>query len=145
MLHERVSSTDKSLRIYDGLYHEIFNEPEKEQVLDDVIAWLDARISAPDPRRSSVLGEAVVALDLPVRLLRPRAQRLPRRLVLQQDVLERLLDAVAYLENGPITAPFVAGLIGERKNWSRATVYCGNRSCSERAGSMFHDDTRTGK
>jgi alpha-beta hydrolase superfamily lysophospholipase len=46
VLHEGVSSQDKTLRIYDGLYHEIFNEPEKEQVLDDVIAWLDARTSA---------------------------------------------------------------------------------------------------
>ena len=26
---------------YDGLYHEIFNEPEQAQVLDDLVAWLD--------------------------------------------------------------------------------------------------------
>jgi alpha-beta hydrolase superfamily lysophospholipase len=47
VLHVRISSQNKSLRIYDGLYHEIFNEPEKDQVLDDVIAWLDARVSQP--------------------------------------------------------------------------------------------------
>ncbi len=28
-------------RYYDGLYHEIFNEPEHGQVLDDLLAWLD--------------------------------------------------------------------------------------------------------
>ena len=26
---------------YDGLYHEIFNEPEQAQVLDDLVGWLD--------------------------------------------------------------------------------------------------------
>lgn len=37
-------SDDKALKVYDGLYHELFNEPEKEQVLADVIAWLDAHV-----------------------------------------------------------------------------------------------------
>ncbi|MGI9047772.1 MAG: lysophospholipase [Rubrobacteraceae bacterium] len=43
-LHERVASTDKTLRLYEGLYHEILNEPEKEQVLTDLLRWLDARV-----------------------------------------------------------------------------------------------------
>jgi lysophospholipase len=30
---------------YDGLFHEIFNEPEKERVLDDLISWLDTTIA----------------------------------------------------------------------------------------------------
>jgi alpha-beta hydrolase superfamily lysophospholipase len=33
-----------TLRIYDGLFHEIHNEPEQEQVLTDVLAWLEPRI-----------------------------------------------------------------------------------------------------
>ncbi len=37
-----VRSTDKTVRLYDGLYHEIFNEPEKAVVLGEVAAWLDA-------------------------------------------------------------------------------------------------------
>lgn len=41
--HERASSADKTLRLYDGLYHEIFNEPERDEVLADMIAWLDER------------------------------------------------------------------------------------------------------
>jgi acylglycerol lipase len=36
------ASTDVTRKVYDGLYHEPHNEPEKEQVLDDVVAWLDA-------------------------------------------------------------------------------------------------------
>ena len=44
MLYEKVSSKDKSLKVYDGLYHEIFNEPEHEKVMADMEAWLSARI-----------------------------------------------------------------------------------------------------
>lgn len=44
MIYDHISSTDKTLRFYDGLYHEIFNEPEREQVLADVAAWLEARV-----------------------------------------------------------------------------------------------------
>ncbi len=44
MVHQRVSSDDRTLRIYDGLYHEIFNEPERDEVFDDVIGWLAERI-----------------------------------------------------------------------------------------------------
>jgi alpha-beta hydrolase superfamily lysophospholipase len=32
---------DCRLVVYDGLYHEIHNEPEQERVLADVVAWLD--------------------------------------------------------------------------------------------------------
>ena len=39
---DALASTDKTLEVYDGLYHEVFNEPERDQVIDDVIAWLDA-------------------------------------------------------------------------------------------------------
>lgn len=40
--YERIGSADKTLRLYDGLYHEILNEPEKEQVLADLRGWLKA-------------------------------------------------------------------------------------------------------
>ena len=39
-----VGSTDVELTIYPGLYHEVFNEPEQEQVLDDVVSWINARL-----------------------------------------------------------------------------------------------------
>jgi acylglycerol lipase len=43
MVHERASSSDKTLEIYDGLRHEILNEPEKQRVISEMIEWLDAR------------------------------------------------------------------------------------------------------
>jgi alpha-beta hydrolase superfamily lysophospholipase len=43
IVHATAGSADKTLKVYDGLYHEIFNEPEQDAVLDDVVAWLAAR------------------------------------------------------------------------------------------------------
>lgn len=40
-LYDRAESGDKDLRLYEGLYHEILNEPEKAQVLADMVEWLD--------------------------------------------------------------------------------------------------------
>ena len=40
-LYDRAESDDKDLRLYEGLYHEILNEPEKTQVLADMVEWLD--------------------------------------------------------------------------------------------------------
>ena len=44
LLYERAGSKDKTLKLYDGFYHEIFNEPEHKQVMADVEAWLAAHI-----------------------------------------------------------------------------------------------------
>jgi alpha-beta hydrolase superfamily lysophospholipase len=43
---DAVSSAEKTLRLYPGLYHEIFNEPEKDQVIGELCDWLDDRIEA---------------------------------------------------------------------------------------------------
>jgi lysophospholipase len=43
LFHDRAASEDKSIKLYEGLYHEVMNEPEREQVLDDIVGWLDAR------------------------------------------------------------------------------------------------------
>ncbi|HWX99630.1 MAG TPA: lysophospholipase [Mycobacterium sp.] len=43
-LVECVGSTDVTLKVYPGLYHEVFNEPERDQVLDDVVSWITERL-----------------------------------------------------------------------------------------------------
>jgi alpha-beta hydrolase superfamily lysophospholipase len=40
-LYARANSNDKTLKWYEGLYHEILNEPEQDRVLADVVEWLD--------------------------------------------------------------------------------------------------------
>jgi len=32
----------RSLRTYEGLYHEVYNEPERERVIGDLVRWLEA-------------------------------------------------------------------------------------------------------
>ena len=44
LLYERVSSKDKTLKLYDNCYHEICNEPEHEQAFIDMDAWLAKHI-----------------------------------------------------------------------------------------------------
>jgi alpha-beta hydrolase superfamily lysophospholipase len=43
-LYERAASTDKTIKLYDGLYHETFNEPERETVLSDLKEWIGTRL-----------------------------------------------------------------------------------------------------
>ncbi len=43
-LYERAASDDKTIKLYEGLYHETFNEPEQDEVLQDLGTWLGARI-----------------------------------------------------------------------------------------------------
>lgn len=40
--HTQMVVTDKTLKVYEGLYHEVLNEPERDKVIADVVAWLDA-------------------------------------------------------------------------------------------------------
>lgn len=46
--HARLAASlgaeDLTVRVWDGLYHEIFNEPEQGAVLDALCAWLQARV-----------------------------------------------------------------------------------------------------
>jgi alpha-beta hydrolase superfamily lysophospholipase len=44
MLYDGASSVDKEIKIYDGFYHEVFNEPEHDKVLRDVEVWLEAHL-----------------------------------------------------------------------------------------------------
>ena len=43
-LYDKVGSKDKTVKVYEGLYHEVFNEPERARVLKDVETWLAAHV-----------------------------------------------------------------------------------------------------
>lgn len=49
LLHDSISSEDKKIVIYDGLYHEILNEPERKNVMEDILGWLEPRIGDYSP------------------------------------------------------------------------------------------------
>lgn len=39
-VYDTVASEDKTIKTYDGLYHEILNEPERAEVVADTLEWL---------------------------------------------------------------------------------------------------------
>jgi acylglycerol lipase len=47
MLHDGAISPDKRIIVYEGFYHEVYNEPEHDRVFKDVETWLEARLSQP--------------------------------------------------------------------------------------------------
>lgn len=42
LVDELAGSTDSTLIAYDGLYHEVLNEPERDRVIGDIGDWIDA-------------------------------------------------------------------------------------------------------
>jgi acylglycerol lipase len=44
LFHERAGSTDKTLKLYDGHYHDLLNDVGKELVMADIQAWLEAHL-----------------------------------------------------------------------------------------------------
>ena len=44
--YNKLGMHDKEIKIYEGMYHEILNELDKEKVIDDITNWLDNHLSA---------------------------------------------------------------------------------------------------
>ncbi|KAL0415571.1 UNVERIFIED_CONTAM: Monoglyceride lipase [Sesamum latifolium] len=43
-LYDEASSTDKTINLYEGLLHDLLFEPEKEEITENIIAWLNSRM-----------------------------------------------------------------------------------------------------
>ena len=43
---DEAGSTDKTLKLYEGHYHDLLNDTGREQVFDDIVEWIDARLPA---------------------------------------------------------------------------------------------------
>lgn len=44
LIEQGAASKDKTVIRYDGLFHEIFNEPEQDKVITDLVNWLEAHL-----------------------------------------------------------------------------------------------------
>ena len=42
--YDEASSTDKTLKLYEGHYHDLLNDIGHEQVMDDIVSWIGARV-----------------------------------------------------------------------------------------------------
>lgn len=45
--HDTAGSADKTLKLYDGHYHDLLADIGRDAVLEDVVAWTEARVAAP--------------------------------------------------------------------------------------------------
>jgi alpha-beta hydrolase superfamily lysophospholipase len=43
--YERAGSRDKTLKLYEGHYHDLLNDVGKEAVMADVVGWISARVT----------------------------------------------------------------------------------------------------
>jgi acylglycerol lipase len=44
-LYGRVGSPDKALHVYDGMFHDVWREPERAKVMQDLSDWLDLHVA----------------------------------------------------------------------------------------------------
>lgn len=44
--YETAGSTDKTLKLYEGHYHDMLNDFDKEVVMSDILSWIDERVPA---------------------------------------------------------------------------------------------------
>jgi alpha-beta hydrolase superfamily lysophospholipase len=44
VFHERAGSSDKTLKLYEDHYHDLLNDFGREEVLADIIDWLETRV-----------------------------------------------------------------------------------------------------
>lgn len=43
-LYDEASSTDKSIRLLQGLLHDLLFEPERQSIMNDIIDWMNGRL-----------------------------------------------------------------------------------------------------
>ncbi|MCF2515088.1 lysophospholipase [Sphingomonas sp. G124] len=41
---DKAGSTDKTLKLYEGHYHDLLNDLGREEVFDDIVTWIDGRV-----------------------------------------------------------------------------------------------------
>jgi acylglycerol lipase len=58
--HDHAGSADKTLKLYDGYFHDPLNDLGKEMVMADVRSWLDARLPALRPGAAHIVGSASI-------------------------------------------------------------------------------------
>jgi alpha-beta hydrolase superfamily lysophospholipase len=51
--YDAAGSADKTLKLYEGHFHDLLNDLDKEVVMADIQQWIDKRIPAPEPVAAS--------------------------------------------------------------------------------------------
>lgn len=45
MLYKDASCTDKSIKLYEGFLHDLLIEPEREEIVKDILDWLNCKLA----------------------------------------------------------------------------------------------------
>ena len=56
IFYDNAGSTDETLKLYEGHYHDLLNDVDKEFLMADITNWIDARIPA---TQTKSMGAAV--------------------------------------------------------------------------------------
>ena len=59
IFHAHAGSADKTLKLYEGHYHDLLNDLGKEEVLADIVGWIEARL--PVGERQAAVGASMPA------------------------------------------------------------------------------------
>jgi alpha-beta hydrolase superfamily lysophospholipase len=46
LFYDTAGATDKTLKLYEGHYHDLLHDIDKERVLDDITGWINARLTS---------------------------------------------------------------------------------------------------
>jgi alpha-beta hydrolase superfamily lysophospholipase len=44
LFFDTAASKDKTLKMYNGMFHDLLNDVDKEVVMSDITRWIDARL-----------------------------------------------------------------------------------------------------
>ena len=103
-LHDRLGSPDKTLRLHDGMRHEMLREFGREEVLGELIAWLDARRPLADTRFALAVqcadGSASISPLLAVQC-ENHPSAVASRCLAETRTLELLREICAYIGIAP--------------------------------------------
>jgi alpha-beta hydrolase superfamily lysophospholipase len=47
LIHEKAGSVDKTLKLYEGHFHDLLNDVDKQVVMADIISWIGQRVPSP--------------------------------------------------------------------------------------------------
>ena len=75
-LVEHAGSTDKNFQLYEGLFHDLFREPRRAEVIGDVLTWVSNHAGqyAQDQAKAKAAAQAAAQAEA-----RPRPPRPSRR------------------------------------------------------------------
>jgi alpha-beta hydrolase superfamily lysophospholipase len=63
---DAAGSADKTLKLYDRHYHDLLNDVDRDVVMKDILAWIDARMASAGPGAARL--DASKATSTPARV-----------------------------------------------------------------------------